>query len=363
MSSAPEGEIRWGILSTARIGAKVWKAIRFSGNGVVAAAASRDLAAARAFVENNQAEAPFAQAPRALGSYEALLAAPDVDAVYLPVPTALRAPWAEAAAAAGKHVVCEKPCAASPEELHRMLSACERAGVRFMDGVFFMHGARLARMRQALDDGRSVGALRRVSSAFSFAGNRAFFTRDIRTDARFEPQGCLGDLGWYCLRFSLWAGNWAMPRAVRGKILRSVHRPGSPSPVPTAFSGELFFEGWTAAFFCSFDSEFHQWARIDGQLGGLEVGDFVLPRAGGKAGFRAGNEEITVEEREDPDPLGAATGLYRTFAEGVRRGGWDPFWPNVSWKTQLVMEACWRSAREGREIAAPFPGGELRAGA
>src|ERR1044071_2954397 len=108
-----EEKLRWGILSTAQIGRKNWKAIRHSGNGRIVAVASRSLENSRRFIAQCQADAPFEPAPRALGSYEELLAAADVDAVYIPLPTGLRKEWVIRAAEAGKHVLCEKPCAVS----------------------------------------------------------------------------------------------------------------------------------------------------------------------------------------------------------------------------------------------------------
>src|SRR5258708_15375801 len=108
-----EAKLRWGILSTAEIAEKNWRGIRNSGNGIVTAVASRDAQRSRDFIALCQREAPFDQAPSALGSYEALIAAADVDAIYVPAPTGLRKHWVIRAAEAGKHVVCEKPCAPS----------------------------------------------------------------------------------------------------------------------------------------------------------------------------------------------------------------------------------------------------------
>ena len=209
-------KLRFGFLSTAGIGRKNWKAILHSGNCVISAVASRDAKKSRAFIRDCQRESPFAAEPAAFGSYEELLASPDVDAVYIPLPTGLRKEWVLRAAAAGKHVVCEKPCAVNAADLEEMISACRQNRVQFMDGVMFMHNPRLARVRKFLDDGKSVGEVRRISSAFSFYNGREFFRDNIRVNAALEPAGCLGDLGWYCIRFALWAMNWQLPREVTG---------------------------------------------------------------------------------------------------------------------------------------------------
>ena len=145
-------KLRIGFLSTAGIGQKNWKAIFHSGNAVVSAVASRDLKKCRQFIDECQREFAFFPAPRAFGSYEELLASPDVDAVYIPLPTALRKSFVLQAAANHKHVVCEKPCATDSGALAEMIAACQQNNVQFMDGVMFMHSPRLAKVREILDD-------------------------------------------------------------------------------------------------------------------------------------------------------------------------------------------------------------------
>src|SRR5580698_4351538 len=149
-------KLRFGFLSTARIGFKNWKAIRDSGNAVVTAVASRDIQRSRKFIAGLQSEARFETAPMAMGSYEELIASPNVDAVYIPLPTALRKEWVLRAAAAGKHVLCEKPCGVNAADVREMISACKKNHVQFMDGVMFMHHPRMARLRKSLDDGKSI---------------------------------------------------------------------------------------------------------------------------------------------------------------------------------------------------------------
>ncbi|HTR43246.1 MAG TPA: Gfo/Idh/MocA family oxidoreductase, partial [Pseudomonadales bacterium] len=128
-------KIRFGFLSTANIGRKNWKSILASGNSVVSAVASRDEAKSRKFVAEMQKEAPFEEKPEAFGSYEELIESPNVDAVYMPMPTGLRKEWVLRAAAAGKHILCEKPCGVNAAEVQEMISACKKNHVQFMDGV------------------------------------------------------------------------------------------------------------------------------------------------------------------------------------------------------------------------------------
>jgi predicted dehydrogenase len=248
--------VRWGILGTAEIARKNWQAILNSGNGLVTAVASREISRAEQFIDDCQHYAPFIERPAALHSYEDLLTSADVDAVYIPLPTGVRKEWVIRAAMAGKHVVCEKPCAVSLDDLQEMTDACRENGVQFMDGVMYMHSQRMAKMRAVLDDPKSVGTLRRLTAQFSFNAPPEFFTGNIRSHSSMEPHGCLGDLGWYCTRFFLWAMNWQMPEKVVGRLLATHSRAGSPKPVPTQFSAEFFFkDGPTASYYVSFETE------------------------------------------------------------------------------------------------------------
>src|SRR3954452_11212289 len=158
---------RWGILGTANIARKNWKAIRLAGNSTLAAVASRDPAKAQRFIDECQSAVPFAPAP-VPNTYDELLRRADVVAVYIPLPTGVRREWVVKAAEAGKHVLCEKPCGTDAAEVRVMTDACRANRVQFMDGVMFMHSRRLPLLRQVLDDGESVGELRRVTSQFSF---------------------------------------------------------------------------------------------------------------------------------------------------------------------------------------------------
>ena len=350
-------KLRIGFLSTAGIGRKNWKAIFNSGNAAVAAVASRDVNKSRKFVDECQREYKFENPPRAVGSYEELLASPEVEAVYVPLPTGLRQKWVLRAAKAGKHVVCEKPCGVSGADLKQMIAACARNRVQFMDGVMFMHNPRLLAMRKSLDDG-SVGDIRRISSAFSFLGVGNFFRDNIRIDGALEPAGCLGDLGWYCIRFSLWAMNWKMPRAVTGNILSQSSAAGGRVSAPEDFSGELIYDGGVSAgFYCSFRAQFQQWATVSGQKGYVRLPDFVHPLNSREPVFETNRREIRVKDPgrrkaarvSDPMEFGHATAqdtwMWRNFAKQVASGKLNKNWPIWALKTQIVLDACHEAAR------------------
>ncbi|HEX5400400.1 MAG TPA: Gfo/Idh/MocA family oxidoreductase [Verrucomicrobiae bacterium] len=354
-------KLRIGILSTANIGRKNWKAIFHSGNCVVSAVASRDLNKSRGFVRVCQSEARFAVEPAVFGSYGELLASPDVDAVYIPVPTGLRKEWVIRAAEAGKHVVCEKPCAVNMADLREMLAACRKNRVQFMDGVMFMHSPRLTLVRKFLNDHKSIGTVRRISSTFSFYVGGDFFRDNIRVDGRLEPAGCLGDLGWYCIRFALWTMNWKTPRAVTGRILsQSKNLKGRPS-APTEFSAELTFDGnVTAGFYCSFVTSFQEWVHVTGQNGWLLLPDFVHPFDSYRPAFEVNRREMRitggpkcpsgVDPMAQGHPTAQDTRMFRNFANQVRSGKLNNDWPMWALKTQQVLDACLEAARKERSV-------------
>lgn len=360
----------WGILGTAQIARKNWKAIQLSGNSTVTAVASRDEERSRRFIAECQAQAPMEVIPQAFGRYEDLLACEAVNAVYIPLPTGLRQEWVLRAAQAGKHVVCEKPCATSVADLQEMVEACRLQGVQFMDGVMFMHSQRLPLLRKVLDDGQNVGDARRITSAFTFRQSQDFFADNIRTLSSLEPYGCLGDLGWYCIRFALWVRNWQMPLEVTGRLLSEHRRPDSPAAVPTAFSGELLFAGGVSAdFYCSFLTETEQWVRISGTRGCLQMMDFVLPMAGTELSFEVHHADFqvngcdfrldthpsrfTVNEHSHGHPSAQETHLFRNFAAQALSGQLNQTWPEAALKTQMVMCACLDSARAGGRSVQP----------
>ena len=354
-------KLKIGFLSTAGIGKKNWKAIFHSGNCVVSAVASRGVEKSRAFIDDCQRECAFEQKPVAFGSYEELLASKQVDAIYFPVPTGLRKEFVLRAAQNGKHILCEKPCASSAAELDQMLDACHQNNVQFLDGVMFMHSSRLAKVRAVLDDHQSVGLIRRISSAFSFYPGEEFFQSNIRANGTLEPAGCLGDLGWYSIRFTLWTLNWQMPVAVSGKILsQSENRPGRPS-APTEFSAELYYPGGvTADFYSSFTAAKQQWAHVSGQKGWLRLPDFVHPFNTYEPAFEVNEKFITVASDVkcppgvDPALMGHATSqdtcMWRHFAAQIFTGKFNADWPMWAAKTQKVLDACHESAKQGKVI-------------
>ncbi len=353
---------RWGFLSTAGIARKNWKAIRLSGNGRVVAVASRATERARAFIEECQAEVPMGGEVDAVG-YEELLARDDIDAVYIPLPTGLRKEWVLKAAKAGKHVLCEKPVAAHAEDAAEMIEACRAGGVQFMDGVMFDHSSRLEGIRRSLDDER-FGRLRRIQTHFSFASDEDFRASNIRAQRQLEPHGCLGDLGWYCIRFTLWATGWRMPERVAARTLTAIEGGDSDGIVPGEFSAELFFaDGISAGFYCSFLTSNCQTAALSGDGGYVTVDDFVLPFVTAELNWTENYHALEIDncrwnfgrharchgvhEYGSGEANAQEVNMVRRMGEIVASGTFDDHYPKIAMKTQRVLDACRRSDIEG----------------
>ena len=182
-------KLRWGVLSTAAIGLKkVIPAMQRGQFTTVTAIASRDLAKA-------QAAAGALGIARAYGSYEELLADPEIDVVYNPLPNQLHVPLTIQAAEAGKHVLCEKPVSMTPDEARSLLAVRERTGVVIGEAFMIRSHPQWLRARQIIDSGR-IGPLRAVNAVFSY------FNADP-ANIRNRPEtggGALYDIGCYCIQ-------------------------------------------------------------------------------------------------------------------------------------------------------------------
>ena len=177
--------LRWGILSTADITSKLLD----SGSGQeFVAVASRDEARAQAYADAHGI-------PRAYGSYEALLADPEIDAVYNPLPNSMHVEWSIEAMRAGKHVLCEKPLSRRPEEVDRAFDVAQETGLVLAEAFMWRHNPQVARMRELIDRGE-IGTLRLIRAAFSFAlvGD----PDNIRLASDLDGGGLM-DVGCYCV--------------------------------------------------------------------------------------------------------------------------------------------------------------------
>ncbi|MDF1608400.1 Gfo/Idh/MocA family oxidoreductase [Hoeflea sp. YIM 152468] len=177
---------RWGILSTAKIGRDyVIPQLQDSENGVVSAIASRDHARARAVCDRFGV-------PLAFGSYDELLASPDVDGVYIPLPTSQHIEWAIKAAQAGKHVLVEKPLSLNAGEIAALIAARDAAGVVVSEAFMVTYHPQWHKVRALIAEG-AIGRLRHVQGAFSYFNTDP---SNMRNNASLGGGG-LPDIGVY----------------------------------------------------------------------------------------------------------------------------------------------------------------------
>jgi predicted dehydrogenase len=333
--SQTERQIRWGVLSTARIATKVCRAMHRAEGAEVVAVASRDAERARRWAAEHDVG-------RSYGSYEQLLEDGELDAVYIALPPSMHAEWTIRAAEAGKHVLCEKPLAANLGEAERMVGACHRHGVQLMDGVMWKHHARTAAMRGQIERGE-LGRLRRVTSAFTFCWD-PFPEDNIRLQRKLAG-GSLGDLGWYCVAASLWAFGdlptrvWATARYYRD--------------VEVSLSGFLWFEGdRVASFDCGFDTLLRKWFEIAGTEGSLVCDDFTGPHDVDRPRYWAHDATGASTEHVVTDAAQEVRMIER-FSRLARDGAIDGSWPAESLRVQRVCDALGESARRGTPIELP----------
>lgn len=246
--------LRWGILSTADIAlTKVIPGLRRSARSEVLAIASRD--AGRAAT----AAAEMA-IPRPYATYDALLADPDVDAVYIPLPNHLHSEWTIAAARAGKHVLCEKPLALTAAEAQRMVDACRDAGVLLMEAFMYrLHPSWIEACRIAAS-GR-IGRLQAVGSWFSYYNDDPANIRN----ALDKGGGALYDIGCYCINLSRMLFG-AEPTGVKATVIRD-----AALGVDVTTSAILSFATGVATFTCSTRTETDQRVDIYGTDGRISI--------------------------------------------------------------------------------------------
>jgi xylose dehydrogenase (NAD/NADP) len=325
--------VRWGFVSLAGINDRVLPELEDSDALELVAVASRSEGAARGYAE----ERGFA---RGHGSYEALLADPDLEAVYVPLPNLMHVEWAIRALEAGKHVLCEKPLSRRSAEVERAFDAADGAGRILMEAFMYRHHPQTRRAAELIADG-AIGELRVVRSHFGF-------TLDEAENIRLRPEldgGALMDVGCYCVSGArLLAGE---PETVIGAQVLG------PSGVDVRFAATLVFDGPVLGHFdCGLDVPDNTLLEAVGSDGTLRIPTPFLVGSPGIELIRGGaTERIEV----------AAAPAYRLEFENMSaaiRGTAEPLLGRDDALGQArAIEALYRSAERGGEaVAVGAPG-------
>ncbi|ORC89254.1 putative oxidoreductase [Trypanosoma theileri] len=368
MTSVPKTRLRIGVLGAARVLRKTWVAIHDAGHEITVVGC-RDVSRAQKFVDELSDSVSFVNKP-IVGSYEDVVMSRNVDIVYIPIPAAIRHKWVLLCAEHGKHVVCEKPAAASCKELEEWLQRLAAKRLLFIDGTMLSHGKRVHDVRHAIGE---IGKLRRMEAHFTFSASDDFIQNDIRLDPALEPMGALGDLGWYCVRYFLHMVDFTLPSVAMGRV---VQRSGPKNGI-SAFSGDLLFtvDGdpvW-ASFFCSFHSAHEQLVRLHGDDGMITVHgainptDVEVPTYTIERGTLAWSDGLPTFQREVTSRRSAEdcsfqmVQLWRDVAVALMRGESlaamvvpekSGPWARSAWATQRVCEALLQSAQSSAARAA-----------
>ncbi len=247
--------VRWGVLSTAKIGLeKVIPAMQAGSYCDVAAIASRNLATA-------QDAAKQLGIDKAFGSYEELLADPDIDAVYNPLPNHLHVSWSIKALKAGKHVLCEKPIGMNVAEAEKLLHAAHtHSHLKIMEAFMYRHHPQWQRALQIVSQGK-IGNLETIQSFFAYTNTDPENIRNIPE----AGGGGLMDIGCYCISLARFLFS-AEPRRVIGMM---TYDPQFQTDRLT--SGMLDFDNGSATFTCSTQLAPYQRVNIFGTEGRVEI--------------------------------------------------------------------------------------------
>lgn len=325
--------LRWGMLGAAAIGDRdVIPALLESETAELIGIASRDLGKAREKTERYGI-------PKAYGSYEELLADPDIEAVYIPLPNHLHKRWTIAAAQAGKHVLCEKPMALTAEEAQEMVDACREAGVHLAEAFMYRHHPRISRAKEIAHSGE-IGQLRAIHGVFTYNG--ADVVGDIRHNTDWGGGG-LYDVGCYPI---------SAARMILGAEPEAVTVQAQFSPehgnVDMMASGLVEFPGGISLTFdCGMWADFRNRVEIVGSEGRIVLESTFLPTAE--------TDDIIVfaggsERKEGPYGVNAYIRQADQFARTVR--GLEPsaFPAEDCVAGMRVIEACLASAKQRKRI-------------
>ncbi len=259
--------IRWGLLSTARINDALITPIRQAARSELAAVASRDLAKGRDYAASKGI-------PTAYGSYEDLLADPQIDVVYISLPNSLHCEWTVKAAQAGKHILVEKPSAVSLEEFDQMAQAARANNVTLFEAFMYLHHPQTRRALEIVGEG-TLGDLQTVHSWFHFYLPPEN-TSNIRLSAGLSG-GSLWDVGVYPNSLAITFLGEGAPEAVWASQIIG------ESGVDVALRGQMHFtSGKVAQISSGFRTPFREGAFIVGDAGILQIPEPWKPGLTGK---------------------------------------------------------------------------------
>jgi predicted dehydrogenase len=328
--------LRIGILSTAKIARQFITGARPSTEVEIVAVASRDAAKGAAFAQE-------LGIGRHYDSYDSMLAARDIDAIYNPLPNSLHAEWSIRAAEAGKHVLCEKPLAASAASAREIFAAARRHGVHIVEGYPYCAQPQTLKMRELLDAG-TIGQVKLIQASFGFTLADG---PNIRLDSGLAG-GAMMDVGSYCVSLARLV---AKERASRV----SATAVWTDSGVDRTLVATIEFPGGLLAQFgSSFATALHRQALIVGTDGVLQTTFYNHPSPAARPVLLLkrgkGSPDAVFETLEVPATNGFLAEA-ESFARLVRGGEWNGVTPEESIDIALTLDALLQSAHTGVSVS------------
>jgi len=320
--------LNWGLLSTARINRALIPPLQVSKRNHLLAVGSRSQDTADAYAKEKKIE-------RAYGSYDALLADPDIDVIYNPLPNHLHAEWTIKAVEAGKHVLCEKPLALSVDEVDAIKAAAHKHGRVVAEAFMYRHHPQTLKVQEIVNSG-SLGALKLIHGSFSFLLSNP-------GDVRLNPEwggGSIWDVGCYPISYT---------RTVVGDAPLEVFgwQVTGETGVDNTFVGQMRFrDDILMQFDSSFDIPFHAFMEIVGSEGTLNIPKPFKPDVNEKLYLTRGDktETITVKGQE------LYLGEVEDMADAILNGKNSLVSLDDSRENVAVIKALLESAQTGKAV-------------
>lgn len=325
--------LNWGLLSTARINRALIPPLQASKRNHLLAVASRSQATANAYAKEKKI-------PRAHGSYEALLADPEIDVIYNPLPNHLHAEWTIKAVEAGKHVLCEKPLALSVAEVDAIQAAAQKHGRIVAEAFMYRHHAQTLKVQELVQNG-SIGTLKLIRGSFSFILSRE---EDIRLLDPAMGGGSIWDVGCYPISYT---------RTVLGENPLEVFgsQVTGKTGIDETFVGQMRFGGDVhAQFDSSFVIPFHSFMEIVGSAGTLSIPKPFKPDANARIFLTRDDKIETIKIKGQELYLGEVEDM----ADAILLGKESRVSLNDSRANVAVINALLESARVGKPISVAY---------
>lgn len=329
-------KVRWGLLSTAKINDALIGPIRAAARSELVGIASRDGAKAESYAREKGIA-------RAYGSYEAMLADPEIDAVYISLPNSLHCEWTVAAANAGKHVLCEKPLVVSMAEMDRVEAAATANGVTVFEAFMYLHHPQTVTAQKLIAAGR-LGQVQLIQSWFNF-----YLPPERATNIRLRPDvtgGCLWDVGVYPNSLAVTMAQPARPVSVYASQI--VGETG----VDVAMRAQIVFAGGVAGqVSSSFRTPFREGVYVVGDEAILWIPEPWKP------GMKGADSVMTITDRNGAteEIVTPAVDPYLCEVEAMERCILDGAAPLLPLERSRLFLSCvlaqYESARTGQVVA------------